>query len=238
MKKEISDMKDLRYLSSPEFLKYSFLALQNCFTSQNEFNAFFNAIINDDQKNLFLKTATFYLFLVKKGDWLVDVPGSNKRIDYFADTYKYIALFSLVESLHNLKFMDFYTYLIRRKSKVKFPIQDKAELNQYYKNYKKEFGSIQQSIRFFQSLSRQRKATLIQKLEVTNIEPTIENLSKYLYELRSKFVHEADLIVNMSGRTTISSREKNQVVICNLSIEDLMRFFEEGLVEHFKTKTT
>jgi hypothetical protein len=134
--------------------------------------------------------------------------------------------------------MDFYTYLIRRKSKVKFPIQDKAELDQYYKNYKKEFGSIQQSIRFFQSLSRQRKATLIQKLEVTNIEPTIENLSKYLYELRSKFVHEADLIVNMSGRTTISSREKNQVVICKLSIEDLMRFFEEGLVEHFKTKTT
>jgi len=61
-------MKDLRYLSSPEFLKYSFLALQNCFTSQNEFNAFFNAIVNDDQKNLFLKTATFYLFLVKKGD--------------------------------------------------------------------------------------------------------------------------------------------------------------------------
>jgi len=231
-------MKDLRYLSSRVYLEYSFLALQNRFTSQNEFNAFFNAIINDDQRNLFLKTATFYLFLVKKGDWIVDVPKSNKRIDYLTDTYKYIALFSLIESLHHLKFMEFYTYLIRRKSKVKFPIQDKAELNQHYKNYKKEFGSIQQSIRFFQSLSRKRKATLIQKLEVTNIEPTIENLSKYLYELRSKFVHEAELIVNMSGRTTQSRRGKNQEVICDLAIEDLMQFFEEGLVEHFSSKTT
>ena len=227
-------MKDLRYLASKyKFLEYSYLALKDRFASQGEFTSFFNAIINNDQKNLFLKTASFYLFLVKRGDWLVDVPGSNKKIDYLTDTYKYIALFSLIESLNNLDFMDFFAYLIRRKSNVKFPIQNKAELNQHYKNYKKAFGSIQQSMRFFQSLSRQRKAMLIQKLKVKNTEPSIENLSKYLYDLRSKFVHEAELIVNMSGRTIVSRKS-----ICKLSITNLMQFFEEGLVEHFKAETT
>lgn len=88
-------------------------------------------------------------------------------------------------------------------------------------------------MRFFQSLSRQRKAVLIQKLEVINKEPSIENLSKYLYELRSKFVHEAELIVNMSGRTTVGKKS-----ICNLSMTDLMQFFEEGLIEHFKAEKT
>lgn len=231
-------MNDLRYLASKKkFLKYSYLALQDLFASKKEFNCFFNAIKGDGQKNLFLRTASFYLFLVKQGDWLVDIPGSNKEVDYLTNTYKYIAIFSLIESLNDQKFIDFFTYLIRRKSNVEFPIRDKAELEKYYRKYKNEFGSIQQSIRFFKSLNRKRQETLIHKLEVKDIKPTIENLSKYLYGLRSKFVHEAKLIVNISGRTTIG-RNGDKITICKLSIKDLMQFFEEGLVTHFKCQKT
>jgi len=88
------------------------------------------------------------LFLVKNGDWSVDIPGSSKSVDYLTDTYKYIAIFSLIESLQDNEYIDFYSYLIRRKTKVEFPINNKKELDQLYSNYKQEFGSIQLSNNF------------------------------------------------------------------------------------------
>ena len=186
---------------------------------------------------MFLKTASFYLFLVKEGDWFVDISGSDKRVDYLTDTYKYIAIFSLIESLQDKEFMDFYSFLVRRKTNVNFPINDKKALEQWYRKYKSEFGSIHQSVQFFKALSAQRKADLIKNLEVKYTKPTIENLSKYLYNLRSKFVHEAELVVNMSGRTTIS-RYGKKFVICKLSLNKLMEFFEEGLITYFTPEKT
>jgi hypothetical protein len=226
-------MKDQRYLSNrAAFLEYSYQALKARFTTKNDFVTFFEAIGNDDEKNSFLRTASFYLFLVKCGDWRVDIAGSNKTIDYLTDTYKYIAIFSLIESLQNKEFIDFYAFLIRRKTNVTFPIKDKQSLEYLYRKYKHEYGSIQQSVNFFKSLTSQRKADLVKYLEVKTVPPTIENLSKYLYDLRSKFLHEAQLIVNMSGRTMVSSYGK-KVVVCKLSLSRLMEFFEEGLVTYF-----
>jgi len=226
-------LKDYRYLDDRDkFLEYSLQALQDQFSTRDELVSFFENIENDDQKNLFLKTASFYLFLVKNGDWLVDISGSDKRVDYLTDTYKYIAIFSLIESLQDKEFMDFYSFLVRRKTNVEFPINDKKELGQWYRKYKQEFGSIHQSVQFFKSLSAQKKADLIKNLEVKNAKPTIENLSKYLYNLRSKFVHEAELVVNISGRTTIS-RYGKKFVICKLSLRNLMKYFEEGLIIYF-----
>lgn len=231
-------LKDHRYLSAKDkFLEYSFQALKDQFGTKDKLISFFEKIENDDQKNLFLKTASYYLFLVKNGDWLVDVTGSDKREDYLTDTYKYMAIFSLIESLRDKKFLDFYSFLVSRRTKVEFPINDKKELDQWYRKYKQEYGSIHKSIQFFKSLNVQRKADLINNLEVKNAKPTIENLSKYLYNLRSKFVHEAELVVNMSGRTTLS-RYGTKLVICKLSLRKLMEFFEEGLIIYFDCKRT
>ena len=234
----MAKLRDNRYLDAQDkFLGYSFQALQDQFSTKDEFISFYETIENDDKKNLFLKIASFYLFLVKKGDWLVDIPGSVERLDYLTDTYKYIAIFSLIESLQEEEFIDFYSFLVRRKSKVSFPIKDKKELKEWYHKYKKEFGSIQQAVIFFKSLTPKRKADLIKHLEVKDAKASIENLSKYLYALRSKFVHEAELIVNMSGRTTISKYGKN-LVICRLSLRRLMTFFEEGLIIYFTPPKT
>lgn len=231
-------LKDHRYLDAKDkFLEYSFQALQDQFSTKDELISFFNTIGNDDQKNLFLKTASFYLFLVKNGDWWVDISGSDRRVNYFTDTYKYIAIFSLIESLQGKEFMDFYSFLVRRRTNVEFPINNKKELDQWYRKYKQEYGSIHQSVQFFESLSTQTKADLIKNLEVKNAEATIENLSKYLYNLRSKFVHEAELVANMSGIPTIS-RYGGKVVICKLSLRKLMIFFEEGLITYFTTRKT
>ncbi len=228
---------DLRYLRSKDaFLEYSYQALQDHFASKDEFVAFFEAIEAEEQKNLFLKTASFYLFLVKKGDWVVDVPGASKTIDYLTDTYKYIAIFSLIESLQERPIIDFYSYLVSRKTKVSFPIMDKAYLEDWYRKYKKDYGSIRQSLQFFSSLPPKRKSDLIKSLEVRDAKPTIENLSKYLYYVRSKFVHEAKLVVNMSGMTTVG-KYGNRMVVCKLSLRKLGEFFEEGLIRRFTKET-
>ena len=227
-------LKDQRYLfNKTVFLEYSYQALRDRFTTKDDFLVFFEAIENDEKKNLFLKTASFYLFLVKNGDWHVDIAGSNKTIDYLTDTYKYIAVFSLIESLQDNEFTDFYTFLVRRKTNVTFPIKDKQDLEHWYRKYKKEYGSIHQSVNFFKSLTSQKKADLVKNLEVKIVTATIENLSKYLYDVRSRFVHEAQLIVNMSGRTTVSGYRK-KVVVCKLSLNKLMEFFEDGLLIYFE----
>ena len=230
--------KDLRYLDARnKFIEYAFLALGDHFPSRDEFLNYFKAIRISDRKSLFLRTASYYLFLVKRGDWAVDVPGSDKVIDYLTNTYKYVAIFSLIESLSEETFIDFYEFLVRRKSSVQFHISDKTELQDLYRKYKEDFGAIKRCISFFKELSPDRQRALLSRLEVRGTEPTIENLAKYLYELRSKFVHEAELVLHMSEGMTIS-QTGDKLVVCRLSIKDAMIFFEEGLIKHFRETET
>jgi hypothetical protein len=231
-------VKDLRYLEAKTtFLEYAYLALGEQFSSHDNFINYFNAIKTDKMKNLFLQTAAFYLFLVKWGDWVVDVPGSDKVIDYLTNTYKHIAIFSLIESLSQEKFVDFYTFLIRRKSRVDFPRINKNKLNEHFSRYKDDFGSIRHCISFFKTLSAEKQRELIARLEVKETDPTIENLAKSLYEMRSRFVHEAQLILHISEEMSIGHQGK-KLIVCNLSIKDAMRFFEEGLLAHFQAPQT
>jgi len=109
-----STTKDLRYLDAKDkFLEYAFLAIGQHFDSRADFNRYFNSI-DDVRKSLFLRTASFYLFLVKRGDWIVDVPCSDMDVGYLTNTYKYIGIFSLIESLSDEKFIDFYQLFARQ----------------------------------------------------------------------------------------------------------------------------
>ena len=230
--------KDLRYLDARDkFIEYAFMALGDHFSSRDEFQNYFEAIKTNHRKNLFLKTASYYLFLVKRGDWVVDVPDLDKVIDYLTNTYKYVAIFSLIKSLSEETFIDFYEFLVRRKSSVQFPISDKTKLEDLYGKYKEDLGAIKRCISFFTELSAERQRALLSRLEVRGTEPTIENLAKYLYELRSKFVHEGELVLHMSEGMTLSQRG-GKLVVCRLSIRDAMIFFEEGLIKHFRETET
>jgi len=233
-----STTKDLRYLEAKDkFLEYAFLAVGHHFDSRKDFDNYFDSIKGNDQKSLFLRTASFYLFLVKRGDWVVDVPDSDEIIDYLTNTYKYVGIFSLIESLSNEKFIDFYQFLVRRKSAIPYPINDKKELDPFYERYKADYGSIKKCIAFFKALSPERQNALISRLEVRGTDPSIESLAKFLYELRSKFVHEAELVHHMVDGTSISFKGK-KTIVCKLSIEAALNFFEEGLIEHFKKDNT
>ena len=228
-------MKDLRDLEArATFLEYAYLAVGEQFSSRDNFDSYFDAIKTDEMKNLFLRTASFYLFLVKRGNWVVDVCGSNNVIDYLTNSYKFVTIFSLIESLKSEeKFIDFYSFLVRKKSGIQFPI-DKKKFGEHYSRYKDEFGSIRKCTSFFRTLPSEKQNELISMLKVKGTDSTIENLARSLYEMRSKFVHEGKLVLHMSEETSIG-HQGNKLIVCNLSVNDVMRFFEEGLLAHFKT---
>lgn len=222
-------MPTLKYLSRKETLfKYCYLAVQSHFESIDALDDWFSHLPSDEKRDAFLKIAPYYLALVKNGDWNVDIPDSNRVIPYFTNTFKYIALMSLIESLSDTKFIDFYSYLIRRRTKAQFPLE-KSELTEMYKTYNNEFGSIRRCIGFFKGLPKVRQDALVGKLDAHGVKPTIDNFVKYLYQIRSEFVHNADLVHEFSETPTFS-RFGNRIVVCYLSIQDAMEFFEEGLI--------
>lgn len=228
-----STTKDRRYLGNePKFLKFSYLSLKDHFPNYKSFFEYYQNIEAKDKKALFLRTASFYLFLVKRGDWLINIPQSDPRIGYITNTYKFVAIFSLIESLFQQKYLDFFEYLSRKNSNVTFPIKDKNQLQTIYRKYKREFGSINRCVWFFKKLSPERQQELIFKLKVQEVTPSIENFAKFLYELRSKFVHEAEFVHHMSPAMSVS-RKRGKRVTCSLSIQDAKKFFEEGLIAHF-----
>lgn len=223
-------MSKLIYLQRKDILiPYAFLALRNFFSVEAEFNKWFESIDSDIKKNKLLKIAPYHLALVKNGDWKVDIPNSNEIIEYFTNTYKFIAIFSFIESLSEENHIDFYQFLMRKKTKAVFPISEN-DLDDLYKKYKIQFGSIKRCIKFFENLPAKRQSELVKKLKVDgDAIASIENFAKYLYSLRSKFVHEAKLVHQLSNNTFLSC-EKNKGIRCSLSIEDTIQFFEEGLI--------
>jgi hypothetical protein len=219
--------------SKEKFLEFAFTAIGSNFPSRAEFDSFFEEIGSDEQKSLFLRTASFYLFLVKCGSWKSEVPGYNEEIEYFTVTLKYISIFSLIESLLNEQHADFFQYLQRRKNRHFFPIESVADLENHFGQYNSEFGSVQNCSRFFKGLSAVRQSDLVSKLRTHGTEPTIEELAKYLYRLRSEFVHSAELVHALSAG---SHFDPSSGTVCMLNIEHAMEFFEEGLVSFFSAR--
>lgn len=230
-------MKDHRYLHSKEkFLDYSYLALKNNFESKEEFISFFDSIKPDDEKNLFLKTASFYLFIVKQGDWIVNIPNYDPKIDYLNDTFKYIAIFSLIESLYSMEeHLDYYQYLMRNKKEIKFGIDKKPSsiLTEKYSEYKKVYGAQKMALLFFESLEVEDKELIKNKLRLKDQESAFNQLVQILYQMRSNFVHKAELIVGFGTHTTIS-KLGDGIFINELTINDFQNIFERGLIKRFR----
>jgi len=223
----------MRYLESKEkFLEFSFLALEAQFETREELHRFFNAIETDEEKSLFLRTASFYLFLVKAGDWSIEVPGYDRNIEYLTTTLKYISIFALIESLVTPEHVDFFQFLTSRKRRHIYPIEDIQQLEVQYREYKAEYGSVRACMAFFSKLSPTRQQDLTARLKADGVEPSIEELAKYLYTLRSEYVHSGELVHSMSPGAHFALGRKGSTM-CLLDIGDAMTFFEEGLVAHF-----
>jgi hypothetical protein len=200
-----------------------------------EFETFYS-VLKDEDKDLFLGVASKYVFLVKHGDWHVDLKDCNPVIDYFTNSFKLVSLFSLIESLSSDKHEDFYDWL-RKQENVTFPIADKHKLELLYETYKKTYGSIRRCVRFFERLPPDQQAELRAGFKVMDKPaPEIKAVAEFLYNLRSKFVHEGEFVLDIAN-IPVMSRHKNAVTLTSISIPKLLRMFEVGVLAYFRRAT-
>lgn len=223
-----------RYVrNSKVYKKDAFAVLQSKFPDRRTFERFYDAIPDEGKKDEFLRVCCSYRYLAKHGKWKVFVRGVNRDIDYLDNSYKLVAVFSLIESLSDQRHQDFYEWLNSQKAEDLFPIVNKAELTMRYTEYKATFGAIRRCIAFFNRLDSEQKMLLCQAVS-TDGKPTqsIKKLAEYLYLLRSKFVHEAELVLEL-GTGPIYSITSKGVVHSSLSVEAVFDAFENGVVAHF-----
>lgn len=230
---------DGRYVANEAAYKeHAFAALQSRFADRNAFEAFYQSLRTNERKDEFLRVASFYLFLVKQGDWKITVPGYDPVIDYLTNSFKLVALFSLTESLTDLTHQDFYQWLSEQPQSEIFPIGGTAELKRLYEQYKVSFGSIRRCVAFFEHLPPNQKHVLCDSIQPGgNPIASIKKLAEFLYQLRSKFVHEGKVVLLQVTGLPMLSLEKNKVIHSNLTISTLLDAFEEGVLAHFQNGT-
>lgn len=211
---------------------YASTALESQFSSSAEFDDLYSQL-SDVQKDEFLRVASSYLFLVKKGDWHVNIEDCNPVIDYLTNSFKLVSLFSLIESLSSAKHQDFYAWLTKRNTDT-FPIGDKEKLQKLHEEYKATFGSIKRCVAFFERLPPHRQSELCKGFRVQG-QPAddIKEVARFLYDLRSKFAHEGEFALDISP-VPILSTHKSKTTLTTLSMPTLLRAFEEGFVAYFR----
>ncbi len=228
----------LRYVGDEGTYKEdAYLALASRFNSRESFEHFYASLNDSVTKNDFLRAATFYLFFVKRGDWHVSVERSNPIIGYFTDSFKLVAIFSLIESLSDLPYKDFYQWLCSEPNVSVFPICDQNVLAELDKKYKTEHGSIRRCKTFFENLPFSSREKLCCAITIEG-KPlnSVKRVAEFLYEERSSFVHGAETVL-MVGNVSNYSRKGNKVVESNLKMDVLLECVEEGLLAYFKTSS-
>ncbi len=224
---------DYRYVKNEAaYLPIAQSALEDRFNSGGDFQSFYSAIRSLERKNLFLRTTSFYYYLIKKGDWVVSAPDCNPVIDYFTDSYKTVGLFALIESLSDDSHEDFHAWLTSDARAPIFPVASAKQLSSLHAEYKATFGSIRRCAKFFGRLPPARQKQLCAAVHMDD-KPmgSINKLAEYLYDVRSKFVHQADLVLQMSGSTYHFGHKK--LIHTRLTMPLLCSAFEEGLVAYF-----
>jgi hypothetical protein len=224
-------MKELKYWEQIDyFAPLAFEPFQEYFANRSEFERFVHSIAADEEKSRFLKVASFYKFLVKNGRF--SVPGYQEAKD-FDRTYRFVALVALIEHVEsNVSFKDFYAWLSELSA---FPIQDQQALDGLYEQYKAQFGVMHKMVSFFLRLDGSSKQEIESWIKVNGQSLAIEKLAKTLYDIRSKFVHEARLIVDLSGVRTFSARHKGREI--TLTLEEVERIFERGVLLRFRGRS-
>ena len=86
-------------------------------------------------------------------------------------------------------------------------------------------------VSFFLQLDGSSKQEIESWIKVQGLPLAIDKLAKTLYVIRSQFVHEARLIVDLSGVRTFSARHKGREI--TITLEQLERVFERGVLLRF-----
>jgi hypothetical protein len=216
------------------FKEYAYTALTSRFRDRKEFEQFYNSLADSSVNDEFLRVASLYLFLAKQGAWHVKIDGSAEVVDYLSNSFKVVAIFALIESLSDQRHQDFYDWL---REKGAFPILDSGALAKLNEEYKASFGSIRRCVQFFSRMPVGRQQALCEAIVVDG-KPlgSVQKVAEFLYDIRSKFVHEARLVlqfVEFPVSFALSTKGK-KVVETDLPIDTLLDAFEEGVLEYFR----
>lgn len=228
--------KKLKYCDDSDYKNDTYRALSSQFTSRQHFESFYSSLIDCEAKDEFLRVGSAYLFFVKNGDWHVHVPRSSPEVEYFTNSFKLVALLAIIESLSEKENVDFFFWLSGQNHKSLFPIADRAQLNKLYSEYKSEYGSIRGCKSVFANLAPSTKHKLCKSVTIDGkpVE-SIEKLVTMIYQVRSRFAHESDAVLEISNSWCFS-KEKNKEVAWKLPMMLLQSAFEEGVVAHFRGK--
>lgn len=233
-------MKDpeYRYLKNAEhFLDLLGSVWTRHLQSDDELRLLFEEIETEEEKDLFLRIGAFYRYLVVEGSFRFANKELNEGMSYIDDTYKYVAIFSLIEALETPpEYKDFYKW-IQSKKDAKLPLNKKpiSVFDDMYKEYKKYYGSVQAAVRFFDRLDREDQAYIENKMKINGTNSSVKQLSKLLYDMRSKFAHEARFILGFGSATSIGTHNEN-VLTNKLTMDDLRMLFEHGFLKRFGWK--
>ena len=224
-------LKNIEHYSSEAFSSFN-----NYFKDKGDFNNFILSISSEKDKNQFLRISSFYRYLIKDGTFRFTDSKLNKHMKYIDESYKYIAIFALIESLYESdEFVDFYTFIKTKRNDIKFPIENDSELDEIYQKYKREYGSIKKAITFFDNLDDSDKEKIQNKFVLDNERKSLIYLAKIMYKIRSEFVHKASFVLSFGEKPSAGYANK-KILMNSLSLKDLMVFFEHGLLRHYGYK--
>ena len=236
-------MRSMRFIENEEkFLEYSWSVFQEYFKDKASFLEKYYRIESAEKKNWFLRLASYYLFFVVDGNY------SSPKYDVedlsFVDqTYKFIAIVALIESIYDKNdYIDFYQWIMRNRKNGLFPISDEESATKLYSAYKAEHGNTLNMVRFFQSLDDSIKSFIQRSLvvlddsgktgELEEKQESIEALAKLLYQIRSDYIHGAELILEFDPAIVLSVRGKKPIS-CSIELKHLCKIFESGLLQQF-----
>lgn len=223
------------YRNAEHFKNDAFEVLCTKFPNRQEFERFYESIPDPHGKNEFLRVCCSYRYLAKHGKWQVFVPGVNKDMSYIDNSFKLVAVFSLIESLSDEKHEDFYEWLVAQDSNTTFPIQNKKELASQYEQYKSTFGSVKRCVAFFSRLPPEQKDALCKSISTKGkTSGNIKKLAELLYRVRCQFVHEAKCAHEVGGGYIFTSKG---LVTSTLTVEALFDAFENGVLAYFRNET-
>lgn len=152
---------------------------------------------------------------------------------------KLIAVTSVIESMMNDVhggYKAFPEWYKKVKSTTFVPDIDKA-----FDEYNDFHGAVRNFKRFFQEfLDTKQQAelcTLIQKVDSEGLEKmeSIEKLAGLLYDMRSEFVHDAQMTSFCAPNVIFSGMAvKGKAYLSTLQINELLKFFEKGFVRYWE----
>lgn len=220
------------------FLEDVRIVFRSYFSNIEDLIIKYRKIDSPEKKNEFLRVVSRYNYLIKD----IHYSSSERfgpQIEYVSTTHKFITIIALIESLYKTEnYIDFYEWLNKEQ---KFPLTyENAKQN--YEIYKEEYGSRKSVNHFFSYLNDDVKNFIQESITQLNAtsqlntaedyKSSISDLSNLLYQIRSDFIHNAEVVVEFSDVSTFVRRRKKNYLF-KFPLSKLCMVFELGILKYF-----